>query len=114
MTRTLPGLFLGKKTKTKSNLISDPVLQSMTDITHAVPANTVNGTEVKGCTSDPELEGDEGCMSTSGSRVVFPPPCPCLALALELSSNITHSPSADPHIAHSGLKIRGSKIENGH
>lgn len=70
------------------------------------------GTAVKVCRSDPELGADEGCMSRSGSGVIFPPPCPCLAFALELSRNITHTPSADLHIAHSSLNKREAEMEN--
>lgn len=50
-------------------------------------------------------------MNRSGSGIVFPPLCPSLAFVLELSRNITHTPSADPHIAHSCLNKREAKME---
>lgn len=53
-------MFLGKKTKSRCNVISDPVLRSVTDRTHAVPTNAVDGTEVKGGGSDPAQRGDGG------------------------------------------------------
>lgn len=65
----------------------------------------------RGCRFDPKLGGDEGCTSKSGSGIVFPPPCPCLAFTLERSRNITHAPSADPHIAHSCLNKREVEME---
>lgn len=100
-----------KGTKPKCNLISGPDLRSKTNVTHVVPEKMVDGPEVKGSRSDPELGGVEGCTSRSGSGVVFPQPCPCLAFALELNRNITHTPSADPHIAHSCLNKREAEME---
>lgn len=41
-------------------MISDPVLRSVTDRTHAVPTNAVDGTEVKGGGSDPAQRGNGG------------------------------------------------------
>lgn len=62
-----------------------------------------------GCRFDPKLGGDE--VSKSGSGIVFPPPCPCLAFTVEHSRNITHTLSADPHIAHSCFNKREVEME---
>lgn len=74
LTWALPGMFLVKKTKSRCNVISDPVLRSVTDRTHAVPANAVDGTEVKGGGSDlaqrgggGRIEAPAGLFSTTSS-----------------------------------------------
>lgn len=51
----------------------------------------------------------KGAWVKVAARLFFPPPCPSLVFALELSRNITHTLSADPHIAHSCLNKRESE-----